>query len=619
MRKDYDIVGSYNNQRFTAIDAERSVNLFEYIDPNGKRQKILLPTSGLTDTALSFTPETLAFRAQFVFRDIMFCVVGSHVFTVRLVANALTVLQIGTITTFEGHVGIDANTYQVIFVDGVFGYIYDINANTFTKITDTSFPTVPIDVCFLDGFFVVANGGTNQFQLSSLNQGMVWGTSNDAFTTNNGALPNQLIVSSVANYATGVPVTLAIGGGGALPPNLTAAVTYYSIVIDTTHIKLATTYANAIAGTAIVIGGDATPTVTISLSGQLQLGTITSHPGNIVACRTLHRRLFLFSAYFTEIWENAGIGTNLPFRRNNSLLMEVGTPSIGSIAVGFDRMIFLSQTRDGQGSVMDVSGVQSVPVSGRALDFQLGTYAADGQISDANGFLIKENGLIFYRLNFTAANHTYVFGVSMSDAENLRWHEEEVLNGNRHPAQTHAYFNGINYVGSYNAPILYVVDSEVFTNNGEAIRRMRIAKPFAPEGYNRIRCDRFQVDFLQGSVQQILYTGENLTLLTESTEFVGSFDIETESGNSIALQQEFITESQPELKAFLSLSKDSGQSFGYLIPGAMGKVGERSFRTVWRKLGTVPRGQAFVPKIQFFNNAPCVVLGAAWDFEIMPE
>jgi hypothetical protein len=51
----------------------------------------------------------------------------------------------------------------------------------------------------------------------------------------------------------------------------------------------------------------------------------------------------------------------------------------------------------------------------------------------------------------------------------------------------------------------------------------------------------------------------------------------------------------------------------------MGAVGQRSFRTVWRKLGTVPRGQYFVPKIEFFSQTPFVILGAAWVFEEMPE
>ena len=50
---------------------------------------------------------------------------------------------------------------------------------------------------------------------------------------------------------------------------------------------------------------------------------------------------FYFLSFLHEVWENAGLGVNLPFRRNNTLLMEYGTPAIGSISVSFDTMIFL--------------------------------------------------------------------------------------------------------------------------------------------------------------------------------------------------------------------------------------------------------------------------------------
>lgn len=615
MLKDYDIVGSYDNQRVSTISAARTVNLFEYMDAEGKKPKCMLPTAGLTNADLDFGAETGGARASFVFNEAIYNVYGSSVFRTTGTTGFLITTQIGTLTTSSGYVGVDANTFQVIFVDGVAGYIWDINANTFVQITDTGFPKTPIDVCYLDGFFLVANGGTNQFQLSSLNQGMVWSGASTTFTANAATDILTLGISN-ANFATGIPITITTSG--VIPPPLVAGTTYYVIRIGspTTNpgtIKLATTYANAIAGIAIDITGAGTPPNTIFVSGQLQLGQMTSHPGTIVACNTLHRRIFLFSQNFTEVWENAGLGTNLPFRRNNSLLMEVGTPSTSSISVGFDRMFFLAQDKDGLAGVMEVRGTESVSVSNRALDFQLAQYAADPDtgVADARGVLIKENGLIFYRLNFTLANHTFVLNVSMSTQDYPRWHEEEVLNGDRHPAQTHAYFDGVNYYGSYNKPLFYIVDTKNSTNDGETIRRMRIGRQMTPEGYNRIRVDRFQLDLLQGALDIETFIEEDLF-----TEF--SETITTESGIDIILDQEAaVGGGQPTV--FLAISKDGGQTYGNYLHGTMGKIGERTHRTVWRKLGVTPRGQGFIPKIEFFNTIPFVVLGAAWDFEILPE
>jgi len=695
MRKDYDLVGSYDNQRISTISAARTVNLFEYLDPEGKRPKVLLPTSGLVDTEIDFSTETGGSRASFVFGDAIYQVFGPSVFRITGNTGGLTAALIGTIGNTTDYVGVDANTFQVIFVDGEKGWIWDNNQMNFVQITDPSFPTAPIDVCYLDGFFVVANGGTNQFQLSMFNQGLVWGTdftapTADAFLATSGASPNLVLTTAsttkypagtsvqfsgggtlptgtpaiainttyyvktvvdgstftiaptvggtaitfsttgvapifvtnttvgnafvatsgaspnlvlstgtTLNYQVGTPVQFS--GSGTLPtgtPTISKGVTYYVVsVVDSTTFTISTTPG----GAAITFSSTGTAPIFVSNNGQLQLGTITTHPGTIVACNTLHRRLFLFSQNYTEVWENAGIGTNLPFRRNNSLLMEVGTPATASVSVGFDSMFFLAQDADGLAGVVGVKGTESVPASNRALDYQLAQYAAlaanGSGVADARGILIKENGIIFYRLNFTTANHTFVFNVSMSDPQNVRWHEEEVLNGDRHPAQTHAYFKGVNYYGDYDKTLFYSVSDQVYTNNGQEIRRMRIGKQMTPEGYNRLRIDRFQVDLLQGQLQ------------TGALGF-------TKNPADLGLIP-YAPNAQPVV--YLSISKDGGQTYGPFLHSTMGKIGERTHRTVWRKLGTTPRGQGYVPRIEFYLPIPFVILGAAWDFETLPE
>lgn len=625
---DFDIVGSYNNQRTTEIDAERSVNCFEYHDPLGKKKKTLINTSGLIDQGITFTGASGGFRAQFVFDGNEYQVIGNKFYIIS--SSGLITSFALTLTTSVGYVGIDANTFQVIFVDGDKGYIYDTNAGTLLEITDPAFPANPLDVCYLDGFFIVPDGSTNTFRMSSFEQGMVWGPAANNFTTNF-AVNSQLTIgastiggaTNTDAYATGVPVTVT-NSGGALPAPLAVDTIYYVIRIDATHIELATTYDNAIAGTFIVLTNDGSGTQTITSEGQLQQGAITSHPGTIVGCRTLHRRVFFFSQFYTEVWENAGVGTNLPIRRNNSLLIEYGTPALGSISVGFDMLAFQSQSRDGLGPVMQVVGTQAIPISTRALDFQLSQYAADStagvsHITDCRAFLIKENGLIFYRMNFTLANHTFVYNVTQSNPqsdETKFWHEEEILNGDRHPAQTHAYFNGINYVGNYAEPILYAVDAGTYTNAGEKIRRMRITRAIVPEGYQRIRVDRLQVDLLQGSEQAADIITENLDLLTED-----GMSLLTEDGEEILLQQVRSMADVPpsDLALFMSVSKDGGQSYGYRIRAPMGAVGQRTYRTVYRKLGVTKRGQAFVAKFEFFDAVPFVILGAAWFAEGLPE
>jgi hypothetical protein len=670
---DYDIVGSFNAQRYPSIDAERIVNCFEYIDQRDKKQKTLIQTSGLINTQINFPSITDgAFRAQFVFKENMYAVIGNGIY---LINSSLVATRLQTINTISGYLGIDANTFQVIFVDGVDGWIYDTDTNTMEQITDISFPASPIDVTYLDGFFVVANGGTNTFQLSSFNQGLIWGASNTQFTVVGPPTFNLTLTTAgfYQNYQIGTPVQLS-NSGGALPAPLTTLTTYYvvSVNIGADTIQLSLTKG----GSPISLTTTGTGTQSITNFGQLQQGSLTSHPGTIQACRTLHRRLFLFAENFTEVWENAGIGTNLPFRRNNSLLMEYGTISIASVKASFDMMCFLSKDKDGQGAVMAVFGAQSVPISNRALDFNLARYAALNQIKDADGILIKENGIIFYRLNFTGADHTYVYNVTMSDSsteEGKRWHEEQILNGSRHLAKTHAFFNGKNYYGNYLTHIMYSVDPNETRNAGEIIPRIIIGRPYCPPDYRRLRIDRFQLDLLQGqdTSEQFfsdftadsttdlitvnisssipgIYTGYPVTVSTSGgvlPQPLASFTtyyaiivsnntirLATTRSNAISNNYINLTTNGTPINliniivnrditpvVYLSYSKDGGQSYGNRLTGTMGQSGQRSARTVWRKLGTVPRGQGFVPKIEFFNQVPFVVLGAAWSFEVMPE
>lgn len=621
---DFDVVGSYNNQRVTNIDAERSINLFEYIDPLGKKPKVLINTSGLVNTDINYGTDR-GFRAQFVFGNSEYSVVGSRVY--RKTLPSLVVTQIGSIGTFEGYVGVDANTFQILFVDGSEGYIYDTITGDFTLITDLAFPTgFCTDCTFLDGFFVVIHGTTNQFQLSQFNQGLVWGNdftlgppaTGNTFLAAGASSPNLILSSgTTANYQVGTTVQFFLGVGGVFPvsvPPLVEGQTYYvQSVVNANTFTITATH-NTSGNVPILFTTTGTPIIYVTNNGELQQGQVNSHPGTLIACRTLHRILFFFCENFTEVWQNAGIGTNLPFRRINAALIEYGTPARGSVAVGFDKMFFLSQDRDGLGAVMEVIGTEALPVSNRALDFQLSQYAALNQVSDCRAFLIKENGLIFYRMNFTAANHTFVYNVTFSSPQNEEsklWHEEETLDGDRHPAQTHAYFNGVNYVGNYALPIEYVLDPNIYTNAGENIRRVRITKAIVPPGYQRMRIDRLQLDLLQG---QLVSQSEVLTLLTENGEI-----ILTENGLDLLLQQAQQVILDGPLYVFLSISRDGGQSYGYKYRAPMGQLGARAFRTLWRKLGIIPRGQAFVAQFEFFDNAPFVILGGSWAMEVLPE
>jgi hypothetical protein len=143
---------------------------------------------------------------------------------------------------------------------------------------------------------------------------------------------------------------------------------------------------------------------------------------------------------------------------------------------------------------------------------------------------------------------------------------------------------------------------------------MRITRPITPPGYQRIRVDRLQIDILQGSEYLAGIIDLELDLLTENL-----FSITTETDINIELEQEQEISIPQTPRVYLSISKDGGQNYGYKLIAPIGAIGQTTFRTLWRKLGVIPRGQGFVCKFEFFGDVPFIILGASWAYEILPE
>lgn len=74
---------------------------------------------------------------------------------------------------------------------------------------------------------------------------------------------NEITLSSAATYPTGTPIIFT--SSGTVPAGLTSGTTYYSIYVNATTIKVATTAANATAGTVVDITSTGAGTHTIKL------------------------------------------------------------------------------------------------------------------------------------------------------------------------------------------------------------------------------------------------------------------------------------------------------------------------------------------------------------------
>ena len=481
MRTQFPIVGSFGQERNPALEAERTINMFE-IDlptghwPRGEKRTALLSAPG-SEEKITFASGSNG-RATFVDKldkDVSFAVIENKVYEID---SAFVATLLGTINTTSGHVGIDQNQTQIIFVDGVDGWIHTRGSGTLTQIVDANFPTNPIDVVNIDGYFIVPEQDTNQFYLSVLNDGTNW-----------------------------------------------------------TH------------------------------SGSPAFASMNSRPDVIIGLGTINRQLFIFGKQSTEVWQDAGTA-DFPFRRNSTVLPPYGCASVGSIAQGFGYLLFLAEDEEGVSSVIMARGTQFNIVSPPNLDYQLSTLSG---IDDAEGFIYKIDGEIFYQLNFTSANRTFVYNVRRQ-----RWHELQAAGKNRHFANSHMFFQGGHYMTSYENGKLYRLSSDLYSDSGVTIPRERITTELSDPSNNNINVRRFQIDTLQG---------------------VGLANGKDED---------------PYVS--LSISRDGGDTFGGELRGAVGKIGERRKRTLFRDGFGLSR--SFVFKLTYYAQTKFMVLGSAVDFVV---
>lgn len=155
------------------MTAKSLQNVYLEFRPEGEKVRICAfgtpgldaPIVGFGDTPirgkpLAFEPGNLAFE---VHRGFLWEINNAGVKTNR-----------GTLNTTNGTVFLAHNGTQVMVVDGVNGYIYNTVTNVFAVITDPDFPSMPLTVTFLDGYFIVNKGLTGQYNISDLYNGLAW-------------------------------------------------------------------------------------------------------------------------------------------------------------------------------------------------------------------------------------------------------------------------------------------------------------------------------------------------------------------------------------------------------------------------------------------------------------
>lgn len=287
---------------------------------------------------------------------------------------------------------------------------------------------------------------------------------------------------------------------------------------------------------------------------------------NIVAIIENNRDLWIFNERSTEVFSNTG-NADFPFERIGGGFIEKGCVAPFSVAK-IDGVIFwLGRDKFGEGIVYAANSLNPQRISTHAVEQAIQGYA---DISSATAYTYQSGGHSFYVLNFAGMTWVYDFSTKL-------WHERAYTSaGNlvRHLGECHDFFPeySLHLVGDYSTGKVYKFNDSYYTDNTDAITRMRTL-PHLSAGLKRVFCSSFQID---------METGVGLS-----------------SGQG----------SDPQV--VLDFSDDGGHTWSSeswaTAGGQVGGIGEYKTRVIFRRLGKF-RDRVF--RIKITDPVKVVLLGA---------
>lgn len=317
-----------------------------------------------------------------------------------------------------------------------------------------------------------------------------------------------------------------------------------------------------------IVGGDGSQRFYISdlNDGSIWVGTefasAEGDPDSLTSGVVDHRELFLFGPNSFEIWSNTGNAT-FPIERTGNAFGEVGILAPKSLQKMDNSIFWLGADRRGGPMIWKLDGYQPIRISTHGVEHAIAQYET---VSDARAYTYQYEGHTFYVLIFPTEDTTWMY-----DASTGEWNEWLAFSQGdffRHRSNCHTYFSGKHLVGDYENGKVYSLEMDVYTDNGDTIKRLR-ATTADDADLNRV--------------------------------FYSSLQVDCETGVGLATGQG----SAPLM--MLRYSNDRGNTWSSELTSTMGAVGEYSARCIWHRLGS---GRSRVWEISMTDPVKFVVYGA---------
>lgn len=152
VRKDFPIIGEFNNSRSQRYNNQDTINMYVDQDLESLRPLSLSPLPGTEEyvTISQAEGKTCRVNGVYSYKTDTYAVMGELVFKINE-SKTISQLSPTKLSTTNGAISWANNTSQIALVDGVGLFIYEIQANNFIQVTlPTGMPANPFVVYYQD-------------------------------------------------------------------------------------------------------------------------------------------------------------------------------------------------------------------------------------------------------------------------------------------------------------------------------------------------------------------------------------------------------------------------------------------------------------------------------------
>ena len=237
-----------------------------------------------------------------------------------------------------------------------------------------------------------------------------------------------------------------------------------------------------------------------SLSTGALYGSADGSSDLLVTLIVDRRQVYLLGEVTTEVWTDVGNVisgiTTFPFQRVPGTSSQSGIGAPFSLARFGGSFACVAKDTRGDATILQMNGYQWQRLSTHAVEQSL----LNQVTSDAVAYTYQIEGHEMYVCTFPSVGEyglTWVYdGSTKSWHKWLSW-DSDLAVYKRHRSNCGAYFNGMYVVGDYENGAIYSLENEVYTDNGDTIRRLRRATHITSD-LERQYFESFQIQFQPG-------------------------------------------------------------------------------------------------------------------------